>query len=198
MSEPAELKRIDQEFIRSITKIQDSKLEGLFKFQNIVRSRIYKYLNMFLPKYMSLNVIDHRRLIVHMSNLKKQYAKRNQVEDIQSNLFKLGVLFGLVYIAVPQESASLWLDGVQRSFKLLKRFVSNSINSISNIDPKAFFKNFVDLGFELLKVFFHNTAKESNTINLVITSLLYMITMLFLVELGVLVNILILDRLEVI
>jgi len=147
---------------------------------------------------MKLNNIDHTRLIGHMSTLKMQYAKRNMVEDIQSNLFKIGVLLGLFYVAVPQATAKIWLEKVQGTFSSFKKFIKNSLLTISSMNSEQFFKTFTDLGSDLIKVLMKSTTENANFLEKGLVWIMYLLTALFLIELSLMVKILILDTFKAI
>lgn len=182
-----------KDFVAKVSEVENSKYSDLLKMQNSLRFRIYKELNRFLPKYMKLNNIDHTRLIGHMSKLKMQYAKRNMVEDIQSNLFKIGVLLGLFYIAVPQATQKIWLEKVQATFVSFKKFITTSITTLSEMDVNKFFKTFTDLGSELIKVIMKNTNENANMLEKGLVWIMYLLTTLFLIELSLLVKVMLLD-----
>jgi len=187
-----------KDFVKNITEVNNSKHNDLLKMQNTLRFRIYKELNRFLPRYMKLNNIDHTRLIGHMSTLKMQYAKRNMVEDIQSNLFKIGVLLGLFYAAVPQATAKIWLEKVQGTFSSFKKFIKNSLLTISSMNSEQFFKNFTDLGSDLIKVLMKSTTENANFLEKGLVWIMYLLTALFLIELSLMVKILMLDTFKAI
>lgn len=193
-----ETTKLLKDFVKNVREIENSKYSNLLKMQNSIRFRIYKELNRFLPKYMKLNAIDHTRLIGHISKLKMQYAKQNMVEDIQSNLFKLGILLGLFYLIIPKASAKIWLEKVQGTFAAFKKFIKESLMNIADRDAEEFFKTFVDFGSDLINVVIKSTTENATVLERGLVWIMYLLTTLFLIELSLMVKILMLDTFKAI
>jgi hypothetical protein len=188
------IKKIDKQFFDKVKKIEKKSIKSeLDKTIKNIRLRIYKSINIFLPRYMKLNLIDHKKLINHMSTLKREYYRRNYVEDIQSNLFKLGLFMFLFMLAIPETPRQMVVQKISNQFKILKDFIKNTLKSITTLDPTTFFNSFIKLVKDFLRNFFNVLDENATFIDSTLAVIGYLINTLFMIELACLVKIAFLD-----
>jgi hypothetical protein len=193
------LKKIDKEFFQKVEKIEKKSIKSdIDEMVKNIRLRIYKAINMFLPRYMKLNLIDHKKLITHMSTLKREYYRRNYVEDIQSNLFKLGLFMFLYMLAIPENVRQSVIYKINNQFKIFKDFIKDSLKSVATLDPGEFFKSFIVLARDYIKNFFDIVTLDESLLDTTLSVIGYLINTLLMIELACLLKIAILDSVDMI
>lgn len=178
----------------TVNKLKSKKPAYVFKGMiSSLRSKIYRTINLILPRFMKLNVVDHDKIIKKMQALKADYAKTNQVEDIQSNMFKLSLIIAVCFFLVPEGARALWMKSMNDQVRAIRNFIKKSFASITNLSVDDFFNNFYLLAKNYVEIFVNLFQTSASAIDSTLATLLYTLSTLFIMELACLAKIIIID-----
>lgn len=190
--------QINKGFKNRINQIKTAKKSDLLKFLNKFRKETYEKLNEILPHYLELNTTNHDYIIKHMSELKRQYAKDNLVEDVESNLFKISIMIGLLYFFMDKEIRKVWLKKITNSLKHLKHLIKKSMSNIVKLNVEKFFKEFYKFMKNVFLVTISTEVFKGNFLNDALSVLMYLVVVLFSLEITCLIKILFINAFETI
>jgi len=193
-----ETNRLNSVMGEAIMRIKNGTYDKVNEELDNIRKKIYKVLNVVLPKYFQFEYKNHAKVIQHLSKLKKEYAKKNQIQQIDSNIYKLGLLLAIIYLILPSDVKLVYVGMTSRKMTALIKFLKSSLKSIVTLDVEAFFNTFVTLVTDLLKNIYEIMEASISVIGKALLLVLYILTTLLVMEMGCVVKIQFLSFIKVI
>lgn len=146
------ISNVNRRFNESVRQVsKDSNMTSVGQMLQTTRLSIYKYMNYVLPKFMQLHFTVDSNVLNKLSELRREYAKTNQINKVSDNLIKLSAIFGILYVMSSGQAKKIFEKKIKSSIKTFLNLVKDSLVNISDLDMDKFHKTFLDKGNTLLK-----------------------------------------------